>query len=94
MTKAELVQKYMEQRAETVTKAQAERDVNAFLEIITDAAASGDDVIFTGYFAMKRVQRKERTTTTPQGEKVHVPARYAVKFSAGKKLLEKLNSAE
>ena len=90
MTKTEFVAKYAESR--NISKRQAAEDVNAFLDIITDAVASDGNVTFPGTFTFKKVHKPEREVKSPAtGKMVTVPAHYAVKLKAGTSFNEKLN---
>jgi len=87
MTKAELVDKIAKDAG--VTKAQAEKAANSFLEGVTGALKSGDKVTFVGFGSFGVTERKARTGRNPQtGAEIKIPARKAVTFSAGKALKE------
>lgn len=90
MTKTEFITKFAEAR--NIPKKQAAEDVNAFLEIITDAVADDGNVTFPGVFTIKKVHKQEREMKAPTtGKKITVPAHYAVKLKAGTGFAEKLN---
>ena len=85
MTKAELVAKIAEKAG--TTKADAERGVNAFLEAVTEALASGEKVSFSGFGSFEVAERAAREGRNPQtGEKLQLKASKAPKFKAGKVL--------
>ncbi len=87
MTKAELVDKIAKDAG--VTKAQAEKAANSFLEGVTGALKAGDKVTFVGFGSFGVSERKARVGRNPQtGAEIKIPARKAVTFSAGKALKE------
>jgi len=71
-----------------LTRRDAEKAVNAFLEVITETLKKGGDVNFTGFGKFSAQQRKERQGVNPRnpGEKVTIPAAQVPKFSAGSTL--------
>ncbi len=72
-----------------ISKAAAERALNAFMDAITDAVASGDKVSLIGFGTFYVTERKERTGRNPQtGEKMVIPAKKVVKFRPGSRLSE------
>lgn len=94
MTKAEFIDKYKETFGGEKTKAQAAKDVDAFLTLIQDTVANGEDITIPGAFTIKRTFKEAHSATNPQkpGEKIQVPARYGVKLKVGSKWAEKLNA--
>jgi DNA-binding protein HU-beta len=68
--------------------------VDAFLDSITDALRSGDDVAFTGFGKFSTQHRKARQGVNPRNptEKVHIPAATVPKFSAGSQLKQAVKS--
>ncbi len=90
MNKAELVDKVAGKSG--VGKSDAEKVVNAFLEVVQDAVAADDKVTLPGFGAWSRSQRAARTGRNPRtGEPVQIPASKAVKFSVGAKFKEHVN---
>ncbi len=72
-----------------VTKADAERMVNAFMDAVTDTLKKGDTVSLTGFGAFSVSKREARNARNPRtGEIVKVKAKYVPKFKAGKQLKE------
>jgi len=71
-----------------LTRRDAEKAVNAFLEVITETLKKGGDVNFTGFGKFSAQQRAERQGVNPRnpGEKVTIPAAQVPKFSAGSTL--------
>jgi DNA-binding protein HU-beta len=72
----------------------AAKAVDAFLDSITDALRSGQDVTFTGFGKFSTQQRAERQGVNPRnpGEKVTIPAATVPKFSAGSQLKQAVKS--
>ncbi|MBI5634884.1 MAG: integration host factor subunit beta [Nitrospirae bacterium] len=91
MTKAELTAKMKAEWLDIKTKEQAEGYVNTVLIAITDALASGDNVMLKGFGAFKVKETKARTGRNPKtGEAVQIPAGKKVSFSVSKELKERL----
>jgi DNA-binding protein HU-beta len=69
-------------------KRDAAKAVDAFLDSITDALKSGDDVAFTGFGKFTTQRRAARQGVNPRnpGQKVTIPAATVPKFSAGSSL--------
>lgn len=85
MTKADLVAKIAD-KAE-LTKADAERALNAFLESVEGALVSEGKLTLTGFGTFAVSERKARTGRNPRtGEEIQIPASKVVKFSPGKLL--------
>lgn len=83
MTKADLVDKIAEKSG--LTKANAERALNATLTAIEDALATGGKVTLTGFGTFQVDERKARTGRNPQTrEEINIPASKVVKFRPGK----------
>src|SRR6266446_2006225 len=73
VNKGELVDKMAE--ASGLSKSDAEGALNAFIEIIQGAVASGDKVTLPGFGAFSQSARSERTARNPRtGEPMTVPA--------------------
>ena len=90
MTKAELIEKVAE--AAGVSKADAEKTVSAFFELVVATAKKGDKVSWPGFGAFSTTRRQARTGRNPRtGETVQVPASTAMKFSASSTLKAELN---
>ena len=70
-----------------ISKAAAERALNAFMDAVMDAVASGDKVTLVGFGTFYVTERKARTGRNPQtGKKMKIPARKVVKFRPGSRL--------
>ena len=89
MTKAELITKVAQEAG--VTKAQAGRCVNAFVEALTEALAKGERTALPELGVFKVVERKTRKGRNPRtGEEITIPARKVVIFKPAKGLREKV----
>lgn len=70
-----------------LTKTDAEKAVNAFMDGVLDATAQGDSVVLTGFGTFSVAERAARTGKNPRtGETVAIAAKKVPKFKAGKKL--------
>lgn len=84
MNKAELVDAI--HAGAQLSKGDAEKALNAFIEAVQDAVAAGDKVTLPGFGSFARTDRRERMGRNPRtGETVVIPASKGVKFSAGAK---------
>ncbi|GLI36202.1 HU family DNA-binding protein [Desulforhabdus amnigena] len=89
MTKAELVSKVAGDGG--ITKAQAEKAVDAMVAAIADALSGGDKVTLVGFGTFSVGERSAREGRNPRtGEKISIPASKVVKFKPGKSLSEKV----
>ena len=86
MTKAEFIDRVAAKSG--LSRKDAGRAVDAFLDSITDALRSGDAVSFTGFGKFSTQRRAARQGVNPRrpGEKVMIPAATVPKFSAGSHL--------
>jgi DNA-binding protein HU-beta len=92
VSKKEFISLYKE-KGEFKTKVEAEKKLNAFMELIEDLLIEGQEINFIGWGKFKTVQREEREGRNPQtGEKIKIAAKKLVKFKAGAKLDNKVNS--
>ena len=90
MTKAELLEAVAD--AAGVSKADAERTVGAFFDIVVSSTKSGDKVAWPGFGSFSTTERPARTGRNPQtGEPVQIKASTAMKFSASSTLKSALN---
>ncbi|WP_336276217.1 HU family DNA-binding protein [Bartonella sp. CB178] len=90
MNKSELVSSVAEKTG--ISKAHAGSMVDAFIDSVTEALASGDDVRLPGFGSFEvshRAATKGRNPST--GAEIDIPARSVPKFSAGKSLKEAVN---
>jgi len=75
-----------------VTKADAERTVAAFFEVVVSTTTKGEKVAWPGFGSFSTTSRKARTGRNPQtGAPVTVPASTAMKFSSSSTLKAELN---
>lgn len=82
MTKADFVDKLAAKSG--LTKKDAAGVVDAFVEVITEALKSGEDVQFTGFGKFYVQNREAREGINPQTKaKITIPTSKVPKFSAG-----------
>ncbi len=87
MNKAELVAAIAQKS--NLSKANAKKALDAFLEVVTEALAKGDRVSLVGFGTWKVAERKARKGRNPRTKEViTIPAKKVVKFSAGAKLAQ------
>ena len=85
MTKAELVAKIALKA--NMTKAAAERTLNAFLDAVQETLVQEGKLTLTGFGAFSVEARKARPGRNPRtGAKITIPASKMVKFRSGKQL--------
>ena len=90
MKKADLVEAIAKQTG--LTKADANRALEATFEVITKALKKGERVPVAGFGTFNVSKRKAREGRNPQtGATVKIPARKAVTFKAGTALKEAVN---
>lgn len=90
MTKKEFVDLYFA-KGEFETKADAEKKAAIFLNVIEEGLLKGENITFLGFGKFEVVERAARTCRNPKtGKEIQVEAKKAVKFKAGKTLLEKI----
>ncbi len=88
MTKAEFVERVA---GSFESKKAAADAVEAVLDGISDALASGEEVSFTGFGKFSVAQRNARQGVNPRtGERITIAAGKAPKFSAGAGLKQKV----
>ncbi|NPA15860.1 MAG: HU family DNA-binding protein [Deferribacteres bacterium] len=87
MTKAELVS-YIAKEA-GITKATAEKALNAFIKGVTEALSKGEKVTLVGFGTFYVAERAARKGRNPQTkEEIIIPAAKVPKFKPGKLLKE------
>ena len=75
-----------------LTKADAARALDAFMESVTETLKKGDKVSLVGFGTFATSKREARTGRNPRtGETVNIAARTAATFKAGAKLKDALN---
>ncbi|HXU34973.1 MAG TPA: HU family DNA-binding protein [Blastocatellia bacterium] len=76
----------------SISKAEAERAINAVKEAITDSLRKNDKVTLVGFGTFAVSQRRARRGHNPYtAERIRIPATKTVRFSAGKQLKEAVN---
>ena len=74
-----------------LSKKDAEKALNAFVEVVSDAMKAGDKVQLVGFGTFESKNRPARTARNPRtGESVKIPASKAVSFKVGKALKDSL----
>lgn len=90
MTKAELIDAVSEKSG--VSKADAERTIASFFELVVASAIQGDKIAWPGFGSFSTSKRKARVGRNPQtGAPVQVPASTAMKFTSSSTLKSALN---
>lgn len=75
-----------------ITKAEANKALDALTDSVTKALKKGDSVTLIGFGTFKVSQRAARTGRNPQtGKELKIAARKAPGFTAGKALKDALN---
>ena len=90
MTKAELIEAVASQAG--VTKADAERSIGAFFDIVTATAKKDEKVAWPGFGSFSTSKSAARTGRNPQtGEAVKIAASTRMKFTSSSTLKDALN---
>ena len=90
MNRADLVSKVAE--LASLTKADADKAIDAVIATITAALKAGDDVRLVGFGSFSVSSRAAREGKNPRtGEKIAIPASNSPRFSAGKTLKDAVN---
>lgn len=90
MTKAELVASIADKSG--LNKTQAKEALDAFIDAVTAAMKSGDEVRIVGFGSFVPVSREAGTARNPRtGEQVARPASKTVRFRPGEGLKSALN---
>lgn len=90
MNKADLVTKIAEKSE--LTKKDAEKALNAFVDAVQEALQGGDKVQLVGFGTFEVRDRAERKGRNPQTkEEITIPASKAPVFKAGKALKDLVN---
>jgi DNA-binding protein HU-beta len=71
-----------------LSRRDAAKAVDAFLETVTESLRGGNDITFTGFGKFSTQHRKERQGVNPRNpsQKVTIPAARVPRFSAGSSL--------
>ncbi len=87
MTKSQLVEKLAD--ATGLSKQEANRVLEALVEIVVNAVKTGDPVKIPGLGTFKKRVTKARTGRNPQtGEEIQIPARTKAAFTVAKSFKE------
>jgi DNA-binding protein HU-beta len=90
MNQAELIAAVAERAG--LTKADADKVVEALVGTITDALKQGDEIRIAGFGTFGISERGERQGRNPQtGAKITIAASKAARFTAGKAVKDALN---
>jgi len=82
MTKAELIASVGKEAK--ISKASAEKAVNAFSNTVMKALKKGDKLTLTGFGTFSVAKRRARTGRNPQsGKEIKIPATRVAKFKPG-----------
>ena len=82
MTKGELIASVGKEAK--LSKASAEKAVNAFTNTVMKALKKGDKLTLTGFGTFSVAKRRARTGRNPQtGKEIKIPATRVAKFKAG-----------
>jgi DNA-binding protein HU-beta len=75
-----------------ITKADAKKALDAFIDTTTVALKKGDRVALVGFGSFGISERSARTGRNPQtGKEIKIAAKKVVKFKAGAELAESVN---
>ncbi|HXG91066.1 MAG TPA: HU family DNA-binding protein [Blastocatellia bacterium] len=90
MNQGDLIEKVSAKAS--ISKAEAERAINAVKEAIADSLRKNDKVTLVGFGTFAVSQRRARRGHNPHtNERIRIPATKTVRFSAGKQLKEAVN---
>ena len=90
MNKGELIDAIAS--AAGITKAQAGKALDGFIDSVTDTLKKGDKITLPGFGTFSIGERGARTGRNPQtGKEIQIEAKKVAKFKAGKKLSEAVN---
>ena len=82
MTKADLIASIGKEAK--ISKASAEKAINAFTNTVIKALKKGDKLALTGFGTFSVAKRRARTGRNPQtGREIKIPATRVAKFKAG-----------
>ena len=75
-----------------VSKTDTDKVISTFFELAAETVADGEKLSIPGWISFERTHRAARSGRNPAtGQPMHIPARNAVKVSAGKKLKDAVN---
>jgi DNA-binding protein HU-beta len=88
MNKAQLIEAIASEAK--MTKAEAKRSLEAFVNATTKALSKGERVALVGFGSFAVSKRAARKGRNPQnGKEIKIPAKKVVKFKAGAELAKK-----
>jgi DNA-binding protein HU-beta len=91
MNKQELVNAIAD--AAEITKAAAEKSLNALINCVTSALKENDKITIPGFGSWEVSKRAARVGRNPQtGKEIKIAAANVPRFKAGKKLKDEVNS--
>jgi len=89
MRKADLVAKVADEAK--IPRTAAERAINAFINVVTEALKAGDKVALPGFGTFMVAQRAARKGRNPRtGQEITIPSVKVPKFKVGKNLRESI----
>ena len=89
MTKKEFIELYAEKG--NISKKEAEKNINIFLESVEEALVKGEEVSFVGWGKWEVLERASRDVRNPRTqEMMKIAPKKVVKFKAGKLLADKI----
>lgn len=89
MNKAELIDAIASEAK--LTKADAKKALDAFIDTTTKALKKGDRVALVGFGSFSVAKREARKGRNPQsGKEINIPAKKVVKFKAGAELADRV----
>jgi len=90
MNQGDLIEKVA--TSASITKAEAERAINAFKGAVTDSLRKGNKVTLVGFGTFGISHRRSRRRYNPySNELIRIPATKGIRFTAGKQLKEAVN---
>lgn len=90
MNKKEFIALFTE-KGDFPTKAEAERKLDAFLDLVEETLVKGDEVNFIGWGKWEVKSKPARVGRNPQtGKEIKIAAKRVVNFKVGKKLADKV----
>ncbi len=82
MNKSEFVASLAEKAG--ISKADAQKAVNAFAEVVLEQAKAGEKITLVGFGTFSVSERAARTGVNPStGKKIQIPASKSIKFKPG-----------
>jgi DNA-binding protein HU-beta len=87
MNKTEVIGAVAEKAA--LTKEEAKKAVEAFLQTVGDAVKKNEKVLFVGFGTFSVIEKKARNGVNPKtNARIRIPSRKVVRFKAGTLLAE------